>query len=109
MTLMFNPHDFYGYPDEIDAIAFRLGALARKISDASDEIDAQVRQMAFEGPKAQAIRERSEERRRMARELAGRVQELSFQMLHSATFSRQKIHELELAEERMRQGLYPEP
>lgn len=107
MSLGFDPYQYYGNPDELDSIAIRLSRLAQKVGDASHAIDRQVKSMRFEGPKAREIRERSLDGRRMAQDVVAGMQELSHAMFQSASFSHEKIHDLDLAEERIRRGLHP--
>lgn len=105
---MINPHDYYGYPEEIDALAIRLSRLAQKVFNGSDAITKAISAMDFEGPKARDIRQRSRERRRSAQEIAMRLQDLSWSTFQAASLSRQRIHEHELAEKRAREGLFPD-
>lgn len=107
MTI-YNPHDFYGYPEEIDALAIRLSKLAQKVHNGSDAITKAISAMDFEGPKASDIRQRSRERRRSAQHIAMRLQELSWTTFQAANLCRQKIYEHELAEQRARDALYPD-
>ena len=109
MTLAFDPHDYYGYPEQIDALAIRLSKLAVKVQNGSDAVQASIDNMGFHGPKAQEIRQRQEERRRTAQAIVQRLQELSWTTFQASDLARQKLYELELAEQRIRDGLYPRP
>lgn len=107
VTLAFDPHDYYGYPEQIDALAIRLSKLAIKVQNGSDAVQGAIETMGFEGPKAQEIRERQQQRRRTAQEIVQRLQELSWTTFQASDLARQKLHELELARQRMRDGMYP--
>lgn len=107
MTLAFDPHDYYGYPDQIDALAIRLSKLAIKVQNGSDAIHAAIDTMGFEGPKAEEIRDRARERRHTAQGIVQRLQELSWTTFQASDLARQKLHELELAQQRMRDAMHP--
>jgi hypothetical protein len=109
VTLAFDPHDYYGYPEQIDALAIRLSKLAAKVQNGSDAVNTAIENMGFEGPKAQEIRKRQQERRRTAQGIVERLQELSWTTFQASDLARQKLYELELAEQRMRDAMYPEP
>ena len=109
MTLAFDPHDYYGYPEQIDALAIRLSKLAMKVQNGSDAVQSAIENMGFQGPKAQAIRERQLERRRTAQGLVQQLQELSWTAFQASDLARQKLYELELAEQRMKDAMYPDP
>lgn len=109
MTFFYDPHDYYGYPEQIDALAIRLSKLALKVQYGSDAIDAAIDTMGFEGPKAREIRERQQQRRRTARGIVQRLQELSWTTFQASMLAQQKLHEHELAKQRMRDGMHPQP
>lgn len=109
MTLGFDPHLHWGYPEEIDALAVRLSQLAAKIGNGSQAAHGAIEAMEFEGPKARELRQRARDRRRSAQEIAERLQELSRTAFSAADLSRQKLYELELAERKAREAMDPYP
>lgn len=108
MTLPFNPYDYYGNPDFLDEFAIQLGKLAADVATGAEAITRRIQSMGFEGPKAEEIRDRAAEGRRSAQSIVDRLQELSMSVFNAATYAREKIHELEMAELRQERSMYPQ-
>ena len=107
MPLAFDPYDYYGRPELLDEFGVQLSKLAAEVGNGSDAITRRIEAMGFEGPKAEQIRERATEGRRSAQEIVDRLQALSFSVFNAAAYAREKIHELEMAELRAQQAMYP--
>lgn len=102
-----NPYSLFGDPDHIASFSPRISALADRLEARSARLNERVRQMGFEGPKAERFRERMAESRAQAVRISGDISELANGFILASVTEAHRIYEWEQAQERLEQGPMP--